>query len=189
MTSRFGLTPELGPSSCGVRLHAIVLVGHMGAGKSSVGRALSSRIHWPFEDLDTRIQSREKRTIAEIFRQSGESGFRLVEQAALVEILEDVRKPRIVALGGGTFIRAENRDLLRRPDIISVFLDGPADELFKRCMKQSVQRPLLSDEKQFASLYEQRRSFYMSAMLRIDTATKTIDDVATELAGMLESRT
>ena len=187
MSSRFGLTPESGLFAHPAQFRGVILVGHMGAGKSSVGRALSLRMHWPFEDLDTRIQRHEKRTVDEIFRNSGESEFRRVEHAALTEVLKDVNsQPRIIALGGGAFARAENQDLLRRPDLISVFLDGPGDELFRRCQNQPVQRPLMKDERQFASLYAERRNFYMSATLRIDTAQKTIDDVATELAGMLE---
>lgn len=190
MSSRFGLTHEMGPFANNVQFRTVVLVGHMGAGKSSVGGLLNRKMGWPFEDLDARIQHREKRTIAEIFRSSGESEFRRVEHAALAEILTEVSsQPRIIALGGGAFARAENQDLLRRPDIVSVFLDGPANELFRRCQHQSTKRPLMSDEEQFASLYAERRDFYMTATLRIDTAGKTIDAVAMELATMLESRT
>ena len=73
------------PRRCPPRLpgNSVFLVGFMGAGKSSVGRALGQRLNWIFEDLDDRIQAREGRTVAEIFRDSGESEFRRAEHAAL----------------------------------------------------------------------------------------------------------
>jgi len=79
----------------------------MGAGKSSVGRALGQRLNWIFEDLDDRIQAREGRTVAEIFRDSGESEFRRAERAALQDVLRELTGGgfRIVALGGGAFVR------------------------------------------------------------------------------------
>jgi len=62
---------------------SVFLVGFMGAGKSSVGRALGQRLNWVFEDLDDRIEAREGRCVVEIFRDSGESEFRRAEHAAL----------------------------------------------------------------------------------------------------------
>ena len=87
----------------------------MGAGKSSVGRALGERLNWVFEDLDDRIEAREGRTVAEIFRDSGESEFRRAEHAALEHVLHELRGgvARIVALGGGAFAQKENAALLR----------------------------------------------------------------------------
>src|ERR1700752_4953217 len=84
----------------------IVLVGFMGAGKTSVGRELGQRLGWPFVDLDDRVQAREKRTIAEIFRSSGESEFRRAEHEALRELLKEVERGLLViAVGGGAFSR------------------------------------------------------------------------------------
>ena len=87
----------------------------MGAGKSSVGRALGQRLNWLFEDLDDRIERRERRTVAEIFRDSGEPAFRQAEQAALRHVLEELRGgvARIVALGGGAFAHPGNAALLK----------------------------------------------------------------------------
>ena len=74
------------------------LVGFMGAGKTTVGRALSRRLSLPFEDLDDRIQLREGKTIEQIFRESGEAGFRKVETAALRELLVEISSS--LACGG-----------------------------------------------------------------------------------------
>jgi len=83
------------------RVRAVVLVGFMGAGKSTVGRALSRRLGLPFEDLDDRIEQREGKAIEQIFRESGEAGFREAETAALRELLGELDSSlRVVALGG-----------------------------------------------------------------------------------------
>ena len=82
----------------------------MGAGKTSVGKALSQDLGWPFEDLDDRLESREGRTVEQIFRESGEQAFRRAETAALRELLDELGPaPKIVALGGGAFVQREKR--------------------------------------------------------------------------------
>jgi shikimate kinase len=165
-------------------VRAIILVGFMGAGKSSVGAALSRRLAWPFEDLDQRIQTREKRSIEEIFRQSGEIVFRQVEHAALRSLVEEMgasTSTRIVALGGGAFAQAENFALLHRSGFATVFLDAPVEELFRRCREQrDLDRPLRGGLQEFRKLYESRRPRYMEAGLRIETAGKDVEDVAAE---------
>ena len=87
----------------------------MGAGKSSVGRELGQRLNWLFEDLDDRIEAREGRTVAAIFRDSGEPAFRRAEHAALQQVLEELRggSSKIIALGGGAFVQKENAVLLQ----------------------------------------------------------------------------
>ena len=132
----------------------------MGAGKSSVGRTLGQRLNWIFEDLDDRIQARERRTVAEIFRDSGESEFRRVEHAALRQVLQELQAggSRIVALGGGAFVQKENAALLKASGVPTVFLDAPVEELWQRCCTQAAERgaerPLLRSKEQFRKLYE-----------------------------------
>jgi shikimate kinase len=155
----------------------------MGAGKTTVGRALACRLGWEFEDLDDRIQLREGRSIAEIFRDSGEVEFRRVESAALREVLSETSSaPRIVALGGGAFAQPENVALLEHAGVPVVFLDGPAEELFRRCEREPRERPLRGDVKQFRKLYEQRRPSYLKAGWHIDTLGKDQDTIAVEVA-------
>ena len=111
-------------------VRVVFLVGFMGAGKTSVGKALSQDLGWPFEDLDDRLESREGRTVEQIFRESGEQAFRRAETAALRELLDELGPaPKIVALGGGAFVQRENAEFLERADVTSVFLDGPVEEL------------------------------------------------------------
>jgi shikimate kinase len=162
---------------------AVFLVGFMGAGKTSVGRSLGRRLGWSFEDLDDRIQTRAGRSILEIFRDLGETEFRRLETTSLRELLSELAAgPRVVALGGGAFAQPENGELLERAGVHVIFLDGPADELFRRCEQEQRDRPLLLDAKQFRELYEQRRAFYQTASCRIDTTGKNIDEVAAEVA-------
>jgi len=163
-------------------VRVVFLVGFMGAGKTSVGKALSQDLGWPFEDLDDRLESREGRTVEQIFRESGEQAFRRAETAALRELLDELGPaPKIVALGGGAFVQRENAEFLERADVTSVFLDGPVEELFKRCHKQPVERPLRGNLEQFQQLYQVRRPHYLKAKLRIDTASKDVEAVAGEL--------
>ena len=163
----------------------------MGAGKTSVGRALGQRLNWVFEDLDDRIESHEGRTIAEIFRDSGEAAFRSAEHAALREALEESRggAARILALGGGAFVQRRNVALLKAAGVPTVFLDAPVEELWQRCRQQAgeagPERPLLQNVKQFRRLYEIRRKHYLRAALRIETGGRSIAAIAAEIAQTL----
>jgi shikimate kinase len=171
--------------------NVVFLVGFMGAGKSSVGRVLGQRLNWIFEDLDDRIEAREGRTVADIFRDSGESEFRRAEQAALQQVLEELRGgvARIVALGGGAFVQKQNAALLSASGVPTVFLDAPVDELWQRCCSQASQtgteRPLLRSLKAFRKLYETRRRDYSKASLQIQTGSRTVDTIVAEIAETL----
>jgi shikimate kinase len=169
----------------------VFLVGFMGAGKTSVGRALGEHLRWLFEDLDDRIERREGRTVAEIFRTSGEREFRRAERVALQEVLEELRSGglRIVALGGGAFAKEGNVVLLKRARVSTVFLDAPVEELRRRCEQQTnevrAERPLLSSPEQFAKLYQTRQPAYLKATLRIETGGRSVESLAREIAHAL----
>jgi len=168
---------------CANGLQTVFLVGFMGAGKTSVGRALSRRLGLPFEDLDDRIEDREGKTIAQIFRESGEAEFRRAETAALRQLLKEPQlSSRLVALGGGAFAEPGNALLIRDAQALSVFLDAPVEELLRRCDEQHQARPLRQNPKQFRDLYEKRRPSYMGASLRIETSGKDVEAVAAEVA-------
>jgi shikimate kinase len=164
----------------------IFLVGFMGAGKTTVGRLLAQRLHLPFVDLDDLIREREGRDIAEIFRQSGEEYFRSVESECLRDLVQGAASetPRVIALGGGAFVRAENAALLRQTGAPVVFLDASVDELRRRCAGAGAERPLFRDENQFRQLYEARRGGYMAADLRVETGGKTPEQVVEDLLAL-----
>lgn len=175
-----------------VRRNAVFLVGFMGAGKTSVGRALAEQLNWTFEDLDDRIQQREGCTIAEIFRDSGEQGFRRAEHAALKQLLQELEggTARIVALGGGAFVQPDNATLLKAFRAATIFLDAPAKELWQRCCEQAAQagteRPLLRDVEQFERLYRQRRTGYRRASLTLQSGGQSVELVAARIARKLQ---
>jgi shikimate kinase len=174
-----------------VSVNAVFLVGFMGAGKTSVGRALGQRLNWIFEDLDDRIERLEGRTVAEIFRDSGEAAFRQAERTALEQVLNELQagSVRIIAMGGGAFVQPENAALLKDGNVATVFLDAPVDELWQRCSEQmrekGASRPLLQSAKQFRDLHKMRRKHYLRASVRIDAGSRTVEAIASEIAATL----
>ena len=163
----------------------------MGAGKSSVGRALGQQLNWAFEDLDDRIERHEGRTVAEIFRSSGEDEFRRAEHNALRQVLEELRGGgvKIVALGGGAFVQERNAALLSESGVPTVFLDAPVEELWQRCSKQAseagAERPLLRSHEQFRQLHDLRRKSYTRALVKIQTSGRSVDAIAGEITETL----
>ena len=168
-------------------MKAVALVGFMGAGKTTVGRALAERIGWRFEDLDDLIQTREGLTIEQIFSHRGEPAFRDLEHVVLRETIANENPEHLVlALGGGAFVASHNQELLRAARIPAVFLDAPAEELFRRCEQPGINRPNRRDRETFSELYERRRPAYMNAGLCIDTYRKTIASVVEEITSALQ---
>ena len=167
------------------------LVGFMGAGKTSVGRALGKQLNWLFEDLDARIERREGRTVPDIFRECGEAGFRHAEHMALQEALEELRggASKVLALGGGAFVQRNNADLLKKSGAPTVFLDAPVEELWQRCLRQAseagAERPLLRSPEQFRELYQARKKIYQRASLTVSTSARTVDEISAEIAERL----
>ncbi len=124
-----------------MRTDKVYLVGFMGAGKTTLARALGARLDWRVEDVDERIETREGRAISSIFAREGEAYFRDVERQVLLDLLP-VRHA-VVATGGGTFADPENRVLINR-DGLSVWLDVPLSSLIDRVPSDG-RRPLAAD--------------------------------------------
>jgi len=166
----------------------VFLIGFMGAGKTSVGKALAARLRWKFCDLDREIEQREGRSVAAIFAESGEAGFRRAESEALKLVLaEHVGEGLVVALGGGAFVQPENRAALERARAFSLLLEAPLEELKRRCRADGTIRPLASDEKKFAGLFESRRPAYELASARVQTLGKSVEAVAEEIERLLSA--
>jgi len=166
---------------------AVFLLGFMGAGKTSVGQALARRLHWRFVDLDQRIEMREGQTIAEIFARSGEEAFRRLETAELRAVLAELGQgaPAVVALGGGAPLREENAALLAACSAPQVFLDAPFEVVRQRCRETVAARPLFGEEEPARRLYEARRPHYLKAQFRVDTASRSVEQVAADIARAL----
>ena len=157
----------------------------MGAGKTSAGKTLARRLNWKFFDLDDLIEQREQASVPAIFSRVGESGFRQIESAVLRQLLETNHQNSIIALGGGTFVQSENRNLLAQAGAITVLLDAPVEELARRCEVEAGRRPLAQDKERFNQLFASRREAYELARFRIQTAGKTIEEVAAEIETLL----
>jgi shikimate kinase len=169
-------------------VRAVFLVGFMGAGKTSVGRALAHQLGWRFEDLDDRIQAREGKSVPKIFEKSGEVGFRRAECNALAELLEQLNtgRPLVAALGGGAYAQEEIARQLADSGAPTIFLDAAADELWRRCAADAVTRPLRREESEFRRLYDQRRPRYLQAHIRIETGGKAVTEIVREIAEALK---
>jgi shikimate kinase len=160
-----------------VRTDKVYLVGFMGAGKSTVARALGRRLDWRVEDIDDRIEAREGRTVASIFARDGEAYFRSVERKVLVDLLP--LRHCVVATGGGTFVDPENRAAINR-DGLSVWLDVPLPELVRR-LPADGRRPLAADREQFERLYALRTLAYQQAALRLDAGSTPVEGLVEQM--------
>jgi shikimate kinase len=118
---------------------SIVLIGMMGAGKSSIGRRLAARLGIPFVDADAEIEAAAGMTIEDIFANYGEASFRSGETRVIARLLD--AGPQVLATGGGAFMNPETRDIIRR-NAVSIWLRADFDVLFRR-VKRRNDRPLL----------------------------------------------
>ena len=159
----------------------IYLVGFMGAGKSTVARAMGRATGWRVEDIDERIEARERRTIATIFAQQGEAHFRQLERQALSELIAD--RHTIVATGGGTFAETDNRALMLADGAVA-WLDLPLARVIDRVPPDG-RRPLAADRAQLEQLYARRQLAYAQAHLRVD-ATRPVPEVVEHLLALIE---
>ena len=164
-----------------------VLVGFMGAGKSSVGKALARRLRTEFLDVDERIMAEMGKTVAEIFATEGEQAFRKRESMA---IRDAVSVPgRVIATGGGSFLDDDNRKRLKAYAPV-VFLDiSPATALAR--LGRDTSRPLLPGvdrEKAVTELMESRRPAYLQADFRVSTENRTPARVAEEVFLLLSRK-
>lgn len=156
----------------------IVITGFMAAGKTTLATLLSTQLRCPMIDLDFIISERERRSIHALINEEGEARFREVESRALRVVLE-MKRARIIALGGGAWMMEENRALIAEHDCLSVWLDAPFELCWQRIAEGDVVRPLAEDMEAARRLYDERRPVYALASLRI---TATQESSAAELA-------
>jgi shikimate kinase len=165
----------------------IVLVGMMGAGKSSIGKRLAERLGLTFVDADVEIEAAAGKTIPEIFAEHGESYFREGERRVIARILED--KGRVLATGGGAFMNADTRARIAAR-ALSVWLKAEADVLLQRVRKRT-NRPLLrtaDPEATLRQLMEQRHPVYALADITVVSREVAHEIIVNEIIDALAAR-
>ncbi len=175
---------ESGPESAVVRAlggRSIVLVGMMGAGKSSIGRRLASRLGIPFIDADTEIESAAGMTIPEIFEKHGEPYFRAGEARVIARLLDN--GPQVLATGGGSVMDPQTRALIGQKGI-SIWLKADIDVLLKRTKRRN-DRPLVEKIK---DLLPAREPIYAQADIIIQSRDEPHDAIIDEIMGELPKR-
>lgn len=151
------------------RSPGIYLAGFMACGKSTIGRQLAERLGWDFVDLDQQIAAAAGKSIEQIFDTGGEAAFRRLEIEAMRNLMRAIERgmPTVIALGGGTFVQREIRELLTHHGV-SIWLDCPLETLLRRVSEAGAGRPLARDPEVFRRLYEERRAGYALANYRIE---------------------
>ncbi len=154
-------------------MQRIILVGYMGAGKTTVGKALAKALNLQFYDLDWYIESRQHKTVPQIFAERGEEGFRKIEHNMLHEVaeFEDV----VISCGGGTPCFFDNMDYMNAQGDV-VYLKAAPEVLYRHLLMGKTERPLLkgkSPEELISFITEQlakREPFYNKARHTLDVS-------------------
>jgi shikimate kinase len=157
---------------------SIVLIGMMGAGKSSIGRRLAARLAIPFVDADIEIESAAGMTIPEIFRKHGEPYFRAGEARVIARLLDN--GPSVLATGGGSVMDLRTRELIREKGI-SVWLNADLDVLVKRTKRRN-DRPLVEKIKELMPL---REPFYAQSDIVVRSRDEPHEAIIDEIMDAL----
>jgi shikimate kinase len=166
---------------------SIVLVGMMGAGKSSIGRRLAAELGLPFIDADTEIETAAGMTIPEIFEAHGEPYFRSGEARVIARLLEG--GPQVLASGGGAFINPQTRALIRARGV-SVWLKAEVDVLLRRIRRRS-DRPLLKTddpEQALRRLVNERYPVYAEADVTVHSQDVAHEAIVADILAALAAR-
>jgi shikimate kinase len=183
-------TPQEAEIRAALAGRSIVLVGMMGAGKSTIGRRLSARLGLPFLDADVEIEAAAGMSIADIFESRGEPDFRDGEARVIARLLDS--GPAVLATGGGAFMRRETRDRIR-DKAVSIWLKADAEIIMRRVRRRS-DRPLLQTadpEATVARLISEREPAYREADLTVLSRDvpheKIVEECLEALHGLLST--
>lgn len=171
-------------------MRKIILLGYMGCGKSTIANRLSKITNIPYVDLDKNIEERTKLSINEIFEQRGEIYFRKLEREVFIELLNSPGN-LIIGLGGGTPCYANNHELLKGENILSIYLKASVKTLFERLVANKSKRPLIADKnedemKEFIAKHLFDRSFYYNqAQYKVSIDGKTKDETTQDILTIL----
>ncbi len=184
-TQEASIKPALIKSALGAR--SVVLVGMMGAGKSTIGRRLAARLGLPFFDADVEIEAAAGMSIPDIFETRGEPDFREGEARVIARLLDS--GPAVIAPGGGALMRRETRDRIR-DKAVSIWLKADVDIIMRRVKRRS-DRPLLrtaDPEATVGRLLSEREPIYQQADLTVWSPDVPHDKIVDECVEALHGR-
>lgn len=171
-------------------MRKIILLGYMGCGKSTIANKLSKITGIPFLDIDKCIEDKTKLSINAIFETHGEIYFRKLEHEIFIELLNS-NQELIIGLGGGTPCYANNHELLKGENIVSIYLKASIETLFNRLVYNKNKRPIIADKtdaelKEFIAMHLFERSFYYNqAQNKVSVDDKSIDQTVLEIQELL----
>jgi shikimate kinase len=171
-------------------MRKIILLGYMGCGKSTIANRLSKITAIPYVDLDKSIEQRTNLSINEIFEKHGEIYFRKLEREVLIDLL-NTPDNLIIGLGGGTPCYANNHELLKSENIVSVYLKASVETLFERLVSNKSKRPIIANKtddelKEFIAKHLFDRSFYYNqAQYKVGIDGKTKDETTQDILAIL----
>jgi shikimate kinase len=166
----------------------IVIVGFMGCGKTTVAKALATRLECGMLDLDAIISAQQNMSIPDLIRERGEPAFRDAETFALQVVLDRLT-PRIIALGGGAWTLERNRELITNHGCLTVWLDAPYSLCWQRITDHPVPRPLALDGPSTERLYSERHPVYALANIRVEVTDElSADNLAAAIAEQIERK-
>ncbi len=160
----------------------IALYGFMGAGKTSLGKALATKLNYLFVDLDAEITKKTNKSINDIFKEKGEIAFRKIEHEVLKEFIKKNDTNVVLSLGGGSILQPTNRKLLELRAYKNIFIDVEINTLIKRLKNDRAHRPLLKNiadnefDNYIKALYTSRKFSYDNyAEIKISVENESFD--------------
>ncbi|MDF2945719.1 MAG: shikimate kinase [Bacillales bacterium] len=162
----------------------IILTGFMGCGKTTVGKKLAELLDLEFKDTDSLIIKYESKTIADIFKEKGEEGFRYLESLTLKKLINE---PSVIASGGGILLKQENRKLIKE-SFISIYLVCDFETILKR-LENDNSRPLFDKNNldEFKNRYLSRLQFYNECDIKISVDGKSVDTICNDIVASLKN--
>jgi len=153
----------------------IILIGFMGTGKSTVGKAVATELDWGFIDTDEQVEALAGKSISELFAQDGEQHFRKLESQVLSDIAK--REHLVVSTGGGAVLRQENRQAMLASGLV-VALTADAETIIER-VRLDTNRPLLAGDlpSKVQRLMKEREGAYDFATVKIDTSGLGVEEI------------
>jgi shikimate kinase len=164
----------------------IVLIGMMGSGKSTIGALLSKKMNIKFIDLDSEIETIEKKTISQIFKLKGEKYFREIEVKTILSFLNSKEKELVLSLGGGSFLNEKVRKNVKN-NSLSFWLNWNPSTIIKRIRKSS-KRPLIQglNDQEIEKMIMDRNKYYAKSNFKIDCDNHKKNEILDRIVSILK---